>query len=148
MKARLEQQDLLRRWGLIIPTTLVIFVFMVLPMLVMALISVLQPGNFGGVKWGQYSLDAYQKFVLERDLSDNLVVNTDYLNIFSRSFGLSAIATVLTLLLGFPSALYIALQTPKRRQMLMFLVSIPFWTNLLVRTYARSECILLQRKQC
>ena len=135
-KQRLERRDLWGRWGLILPAGLVIFTFMALPMLVMALISVLEPGNFGGVKWGAYSGDAYQKFILERDLSDNLVVNTDYLSIFSRSLSLSAATTVLTLLLGFPAALYIALQPPKRRQILMFLVSIPFWTNLLVRTYA------------
>lgn len=135
-KQRLERRDLLGRWGLILPAGLMIFTFMALPMLVMALISVLEPGNFGGVKWGAYSTEAYQKFILERDLSDNLVVNTDYLSIFSRSFSLSAVTTVLTLLLGFPAALYIALQPPKRRQILMFLVSIPFWTNLLVRTYA------------
>ena len=135
-KQRLERLDLLGRWGLILPAGLMIFTFMALPMLVMALISVLEPGNFGGVKWGAYSGDAYQKFILERDLSDNLVVNTDYLSIFSRSFSLSAVTTVLTLLLGFPAALYIALQPPKRRQILMFLVSIPFWTNLLVRTYS------------
>ena len=135
-KQRLERIDLLGRWGLILPAAAMIFTFMALPMLVMALISVLEPGNFGGVKWGAYSGDAYQKFILERDLSDNLVVNTDYLGIFSRSFSLSAVTTVLTLLLGFPAALYIALQPPKRRQILMFLVSIPFWTNLLVRTYS------------
>ena len=135
-KQRLERRDLLGRWGLILPAALVIFTFMALPMLVMALISILEPGNFGGVKWGAYSTDAYQKFILERDLSDNLVVNTDYLSIFSRSFSLSAVTTILTLLLGFPAALYIALQPPKRRQILMFLVSIPFWTNLLVRTYS------------
>ena len=135
-KQRLERVDLLGRWGLILPAALMIFIFMALPMLVMALISVLEPGNFGGVKWGAYTTDAYQKFILERDLSDKLVVNTDYLGIFSRSFSLSAVTTVLTLLLGFPAALYIALQPPKRRQILMFLVSIPFWTNLLVRTYS------------
>ena len=119
-KQRLERRDLLGRWGLILPAGLMIFTFMALPMLVMALISVLESGNFGGVKWGAYSGDAYQKFILKRDLSDRLIVNTDYLSIFSRSFSLSAVTTVLTLLLGFPSALYAALQPPKRRQILIF----------------------------
>ena len=135
-KDNLERRDVLGRWGLMLPTVFIIVVFMAVPMLVMALISILEPGTFGGVKWGAYSVEAYQKFILERDLSDNLILNTDYLSIFSRSFTLSAVTTVLTLLLGFPSALYIALQTPKRRELLMFLVSIPFWTNLLVRTYS------------
>jgi spermidine/putrescine transport system permease protein len=135
-KPALEHRDLTRRWALILPAGIVIVGFMVLPMVLMAFISILEPGNFGGVKWGAYSLEGYIKFLFERDLSDNLVVNTDYLSIFSRSFVLSAGTTFWTLLIGFPSALYIALQPPKRRDLLMFLVSIPFWTNLLVRTYS------------
>lgn len=135
-KTRLERRDLTRRWGLILPAGIVIVGFMVLPMILMAFISILEPGNFGGVKWGAYSLDAYLKFLFERDLSDNLVVNTDYISIFLRSFVLSVGTTFWTLLIGFPSALYIALQPPRRRDLLMFLVSIPFWTNLLVRTYS------------
>ncbi len=135
-KPALERRDLTRRWALILPAGIVIVAFMVLPMALMAFISILEPGNFGGVKWGSYSLEGYIKFLFERDLSDNLVVNTDYLSIFSRSFVLSAGTTFWTLLIGFPSALYIALQAPKRRDLLMFLVSIPFWTNLLVRTYS------------
>jgi spermidine/putrescine transport system permease protein len=135
-KPALERRDLTRRWALILPAGIVIVGFMVLPMVLMAFISILEPGNFGGVKWGAYSLEGYIKFLFERDLSDNLVVNTDYLSIFSRSFVLSAGTTFWTLLIGFPSALYIALQAPKRRDLLMFLVSIPFWTNLLVRTYS------------
>ena len=141
-KVVLERQDLTRRWGLILPAGLIIFVFMALPMLLMAFMSILEPGRFGNVKWGSYSFEAYIKFLFERDLSDNLVLNTDYLRIFSRSFGLSFFATLFTLLLGFPSALYIALQNQKRRNQLILLVSIPFWTNLLVRTYA---LILLMR---
>jgi spermidine/putrescine transport system permease protein len=135
-KPALERRDLTRRWALILPAGIVIVGFMVLPMALMAFISILEPGNFGGVKWGAYSPEGYIKFLFERDLSDNLVVNTDYLSIFSRSFVLSAGTTFWTLLIGFPSALYIALQAPKRRDLLMFLVSIPFWTNLLVRTYS------------
>jgi spermidine/putrescine transport system permease protein len=132
----LERHELLRRWVLILPAGIIIVAFMLLPMILMAFISILEPGNFGGVKWGQYSLEAYIKFLFERDLSENLVPNTDYLSIFSRSFLLSAGTTFWTLLIGFPSALYIALQAPKRRALLIFLVSIPFWTNLLVRTYS------------
>jgi ABC-type spermidine/putrescine transport system permease subunit I len=49
---------------------------------------------------------------------------------------LAGFATVVTLLIGFPTALYIALKEEKTRQRLILLISIPFWTNLLVRTYA------------
>jgi spermidine/putrescine transport system permease protein len=136
IKLALERADLRKRWTLISPAFAVILFFMLVPMFLMAFISVLEPGNFGGVKWGAYTPEAYLKFLFERDLDDSLIVNYDYLSIFSRSFTLSFFCTVLTLLLGFPSALYIAMQSPKRRNQLILLVSIPFWTNLLVRTYS------------
>jgi spermidine/putrescine transport system permease protein len=136
VKVALERADLTKRWTLISPAFTVIFFFMLVPMFLMAFISVLEPGNFGGVKWDAYTPEAYLKFLFERDLDDSLIVNYDYLSIFSRSFTLSFFCTILTLLLGFPSALYIAMQSPKRRNQLILLVSIPFWTNLLVRTYS------------
>ena len=136
VKVSLERADLTKRWTLISPAFAVIFFFMLVPMFLMAFISVLEPGNFGGVRWGAYTPEAYLKFLFERDLDDSLIVNYDYLSIFSRSFTLSFFCTVFTLLLGFPSALYIAMQSPKRRNQLILLVSIPFWTNLLVRTYS------------
>ncbi len=132
----MKRDPLLGRYALISPAAILIFVFMLLPMLLMALMSWLEAGQFGGVKWGSYTPEAYLKFLFDRDLSDHLVFNSDYLSIFSRSFQLAAITTVLTLLVAFPVAFYISLQTPKHRTWLMLLITIPFWTNLLVRTYA------------
>jgi spermidine/putrescine transport system permease protein len=132
----MKRTGLIGRYALISPAAILIFVFMLLPMLLMALMSWLEPGQFGGVKWGNYTPEAYVKFLFDRDLSDVLMFNTDYLSIFSRSFQLALVTTVLTLLVAFPVAFYIALQTPKHRTWLMLLITIPFWTNLLVRTYA------------
>jgi spermidine/putrescine transport system permease protein len=64
------------------------------------------------------------------------VFNTDYLGIFQRSFWLSILTTLGCLLIGYPTALYLALQDERRRNLLLFLVTVPFWTNLLVRVYA------------
>jgi len=64
------------------------------------------------------------------------VLNTDYLAIFMRSFWLALLSVVCTLLVGFPLALYIALQPEHKRKQLLLWVTIPFWVNLLVRTYA------------
>lgn len=136
VRRALERRDLLTRWALILPAGLILVGFMLLPMLLMALMSWLEPGSFGGVRWGHYSPEAYIKFLFDRNLDGSLLLNTDYLSIFSRSFGLAFVTMLITLLIGFPVSLYIALQTPRRRQWLIFLVTIPFWTNLLVRTYA------------
>ncbi len=130
------RRQLLRRLGLITPSMLVLSVFLVAPLAIMLLVSFLQPGDYGGVKWGQYSSEAYINFFYERDLDDSLVFNTDYLGIFQRSLGLALMTTLGCLLIGFPTALYLALQSEKKRNLLLFLVTVPFWTNLLVRVYA------------
>lgn len=131
-----DTRNRLRQSLLLAPTTLTLLAFMVLPMLLMAWMSVLQPDTYGGVRWHDWSLDAYVQFLYERDLDDSLALNSDYVQIFLRSFLLAGFATAVTLLIGFPVALYIALKDEKTRQRLILLVSIPFWTNLLVRTYA------------
>ena len=131
-----ERRQLLRRLGLIAPGMAVLAVFLVAPLAIMLLVSFLQPGEYGGVKWGQYSLEAYVNFLYERDFDDSLVFNTDYLGIFQRSFWLAVATTLGCLLIGFPTALYLALQSERRRNLLLFLVTVPFWTNLLVRVYA------------
>jgi spermidine/putrescine transport system permease protein len=102
----------------------------------MAYVSVLEKGSAGGVRWGTFTLEPYVAFLFERDLDDSLILNTDYLQIFFRSFWLAAVTTVVTLLIAYPTALYMALQNERRRNLLVFLVTIPFWTNLLVRSYA------------
>lgn len=135
MAARFRD-DATRRLLLIGPALLVITVLMLLPLGLMAYVSVLERGSAGGVRWGELSAEAYVAFLFERDLDDSLVLNTDYVRIFARSFWLAGITTLLALLVGFPTALYMALQPPARRTLLVFLVTVPFWANLLVRNYA------------
>ncbi len=50
--------------------------------------------------------------------------------------GLGLFSTIACLLIGFPTAYFIAIQPPERRNAWLFLITIPFWTNLLIRTYA------------
>ncbi|HEX9585817.1 MAG TPA: ABC transporter permease [Gammaproteobacteria bacterium] len=132
----LRKDARLRRWTLLAPAMLFIGFFMLAPIGLMAYVSVLERGEFGGVEWGVFSIDAYWSFFFERELDGSVAVNTDYLQIFLRSFWLSLVTTLLALLVGFPTALYMALQPERYRNVLVFLVTIPFWTNLLVRNYA------------
>ena len=48
---------------------------------------------------------------------------------------------MLTLLIGFPTAYFIATRAERWRPVFLFLVTIPFWTNLLIRTFAIMEVI-------
>ena len=126
----------MKRFGLLLPALFMIGFFMLLPLGLMAYVSLLERGVNGGVVWGSYTAEAYLQFLFERDLDDSLLLNTDYLQIFLRSFTLSCITSLLALLIGFPVALYMALQPKPYRNLLIFLVTVPFWTNLLVRNYA------------
>ncbi|MES2819080.1 MAG: ABC transporter permease [Pseudomonadota bacterium] len=136
LQARAERRQLNRRLLLTAPAMLTLLVFLLMPLGIMFLVSILQAGDYGGVKWGQYSLEAYINFLYERDLDDSWVFNADYLTIFKRSLLLALATTGACLLIGFPTALYLALQSERKRKLLLFLVTVPFWTNLLVRTYA------------
>ena len=127
---------ILRRMGLLAPTVVTIGVLLIVPLGIMAYVSTLARGPTGGVLWAQHTTEAYAQFLFERDLTDRLVINTDYLHIFARSLGLAAITTVVTFVVAFPMALWMAFQPPRRRMLLLFLVTVPFWTNILVRNYA------------
>jgi spermidine/putrescine transport system permease protein len=121
---------------LIAPVVVTIAVFMLAPLGLMGVVSFLEKGINGGVRWGSYTAEPYVQFLFERDLDDSLILNSDYLQIFWRSIWLSLVTTVLALAIGFPTALYMALQPQHRRNLIVFLVTIPFWTNLLVRNYS------------
>jgi spermidine/putrescine transport system permease protein len=59
-----------------------------------------------------------------------------YLGIFGKSILVAGLTTILCLIFGFPVALAIVFATPKWRPWLLLLIMLPFWTNLLIRTYA------------
>jgi len=59
-----------------------------------------------------------------------------YLGIFWKSVVMAAITTLLCLIIGFPVAMAIAFASPRTKAWLLLLIMLPFWTNLLVRTYA------------
>lgn len=59
-----------------------------------------------------------------------------YLGILWRSIWVAGLATLICLVIGFPVALAIAFAPPRLKPVLLLLVILPFWTNLLIRTYA------------
>jgi spermidine/putrescine transport system permease protein len=59
-----------------------------------------------------------------------------YLEIFLKSVVVAGFTTILCLIVGFPVALAIAFASPRMKAWLLLLIMLPFWTNLLIRTYA------------
>ena len=97
--------------------------FFLAPLAIMALFSVSERVGFSDIR---YTLNL-QNF---EDLWDPL-----YGKVFLRTMQLAAVGTVLTLLLGFPLAYYLA-RYARRKTLLLLLVIVPFWTSFLIRTYA------------
>ncbi|CUH44682.1 ABC transporter permease [Ruegeria atlantica] len=124
------------RWLLLLPVLFVIGIFGLFPLSIALVYSFLEPGTYGGVEW-VFSTDAYVQFLFERDIfDDTLSFNSAYLQIFGRSFGLAIITMIGTLILGFPVAYFIAARPPEQRNFWLFAITLPFWTNLLIRTYS------------
>ena len=124
-----------KRWLGLTPAYIMIGIFMLIPIAIMGVYSFLEPNPYGGV-YPKPSTAAYVKIFFEYDLEDNLVFNPGYLNIILRSFQLSIMATVICLVFGFPVAYYITLQPEHLRNIYIYLITIPFWTNLLIRTFS------------
>ncbi len=125
-----------RRWQLLAPALIVIGIFGLFPLTITLIYSFLSPGSYGGVRW-EFSTDAYVQFLFDRDIfDDTLTFSATYLSIFARSIGLAFGATVGALLIGFPTAYFIASKPANQRNLWLFLITLPFWVNLLIRTYA------------
>ena len=131
-----EKQLNRTRLSLLAPGLFVILCIGVMPLSIVLVYSFLEPGDFGGVSW-TFSLDAYIQILFEEDIFDEtMTFTTDYLQIFGRSVLLAFCTGVACLLLGFPTAYFIATRSPAMRNVWLFMITIPFWTNLLIRTYA------------
>lgn len=121
---------------LLTPAILVITIFLALPLCIMFMFSFLEPGTYGGVIWS-FSPEAYIQFLFERDIfDDSLTLTSDYLMIFWRSILQACIATGLCLLIGFPTAYFIVTRPDRQKTFWLFLITVPYWVNLLVRTVA------------
>jgi spermidine/putrescine transport system permease protein len=136
-----EKRDVRNRWLLSAPALLIILFAATGPLLIVLIYSFLTPGPYGDVVW-KPSGEAWTSVFLERDIFDDTLSLADaHVTIFSRSVKLALMTTVATLILGFPTAYFIATQPENKRDLWLFLITIPFWTNLLIRTFAVLQII-------
>lgn len=129
------------RWLLLAPALLILIFAASGPLLITLVYSFLAPGDYGGVVW-EFSSEAWFNVFMQRDIFDDTLSWSDaHLSIFWRSVKLSALTTLACLILGFPTAYFIATRPKQQRDLWMLLIIIPFWTNLLIRTFAILELI-------
>ncbi len=110
--------------ALISPADGYLFIFMILPLIVVTALSFLSRGTYGEVTF-RFNLTNYAR------LFDPL-----YGRILVYSLGVGLATTVLCILIGYPLAYYIARAPARQRSLLLFLILIPFWTNFIIRIYA------------
>lgn len=135
-----QRRDIRNRWWLSAPALLIVFFAAIGPLVVVVLYSVMVKGDYGDVKYWQFSGDAWFNVLFERDMfDDTLGFANAHVTILWRSIKLSFITTIVTLIIGFPTAYFIATREKHQRDFWLLLITIPFWTNLLIRTFAIQE---------
>jgi spermidine/putrescine transport system permease protein len=134
-------QEARNGWLLSTPALVILAFAAIGPLMIMLVYSFLTPGSTGNVEW-KFSTEGWTSIFVTKDIFDDTYKLADAnLAIFWRSIKLSLITTVLTFLVGFPTAWFIATRAPKSRAIWLFLITIPFWTNLLIRTFAVNQVI-------
>jgi spermidine/putrescine transport system permease protein len=110
---------------LVLPGVLWLGVFFLLPLALVAIISL-------------GSVDARAHITLANPNLDNYAdaLRAEYLPAFGRSIFYSVVTTVLSLAIGYPVAYWISRYGGRRKILLLILVMLPFWTSYLIRTYA------------
>ena len=111
-------------WVFSIPPSAWLIIFFLAPL---ALIWVLSFGEKRGIveiaiTW---TLDNYAR-----------ALDPLYLQIFAKSFWYAGLTTAICVVAAFPIALAITFARPRWKPILLLIVILPFWTNLLIRTYA------------
>ncbi len=119
---------------LLAPITVILGVFFMIPLGIMVVYSFLEPGLYGGVEWTFYPynygrllgwpLNAYEEF------------EPIYLGIFLDSLKIAVLTVIFTLLLCYPSAFWVSRMSGVRKNLVLFLITLPFFANLLIRIYA------------
>ncbi len=130
---------MLRRWFLIaVPYVWLLALFLV-PFLIVFKISlsdaaIARPPYLPVFSWGDSIID----FIRELDFENFIFLTEDdlYWKAYLSSLQIALIATILTLLVGYPVAYAMARAPEHWRPTLMMLVILPFWTSFLIRVYS------------
>ena len=123
----LDRKENFTLFGLTAPYLLLVFFLIIIP------VGWLFYMSFIG-RDGSFSIENYERMLKSKS----------YIRIFITTFKISFLTTLICALLGYPLTYFMSQLSRKWAGICMFGVLIPFWTSLLVRTYA--WLVLLQRK--
>jgi len=108
-----------------------LMVFLVLPGLVLIVVSFATRGTYGQLEW-DLTIENYKRLA-----GFSLFGWTaDYIIITLRSVWVAIVTTAISVILSYPLAFFICARPERTRYLWLTLVIIPFWTNMVIRTYA------------
>ncbi len=121
------QRERLALFGLCSPALLLVLIILIVPVGWLFFVSFI--GADGG-----FSLENYERMIARKS----------YARIFWTTFEVSAVTTGICILIGYPFAFFLSQLPARAANLCLITVLLPFWTSLLVRTYA--WLVLLQKR--
>ena len=138
MLQRLRESKSAQGTLLALPTTVWLFVLLIIPLILTLIVSFGKRSPDGDVIY-TFTLDNYIRLSgYSTDCPDGQTACFDplYVGILGRSMSLAFNTTFFVITLAYPLAYFIARAHPKQRNMYLFMVLIPLWTNFVIRVYA------------
>lgn len=105
------------------PYVVWLFIFIVIPLLLIMFYAFTVEGN--NVLAFKFTLDNFIRFI-----------DPVFLRVLGKSIQIAFVTTVISIIVGYPIAYYIANASERIQTLLILLVTMPMWINMLVRTYA------------
>ena len=120
--------------GLLAPVTLYLGIFFFGPLAIIAVFSLLEPGLYGGVEWNFYHWNYGRMF----GWADGVIewYEPIYLKILFRSMLMAAFTVIACLVVVYPVTFWVSRLPERTRLFFMFLITLPFFTSLIIRLYA------------
>lgn len=146
MLQRLRESKSAQGTLLALPTTIWLFVLLIIPLILTLIVSFGQRDPDGRVIYSFTTENYVRLFGYTTDCPEGQTSCFDpiYVNILGRSLSLAFNTTVIVILMAYPLAYFIARAEPKKRNVFLFMVLIPLWTNFVIRVYA---WMMLLRKE-
>ncbi len=120
--------------SLLSPVTIYLGIFFIGPLAIIAVFSLLEPGLYGGVVWNFYHWNYGRMF----GWADGVIEYYEpiYLKILWRSMMMAMFTVIACLIFVYPVTFWVSHLSQKRQMFFMFLITLPFFTSLIVRLYA------------
>ena len=124
-----------------VPPMAFLLIIGLLPVVITVIYSFLDRATVGvGVVY-KFNPTAYKHLFFQEQLSGETTFDAQFVKVIWNSFKYSAITTVVTVFLSIPVAMWIATRAESVRNLLVAIVTLPFWISILIRTYGLGKII-------